>query len=137
MAEFKGATSASEIDATTARAHLPGLDIEIVHRRSPAGDAEQISISLQAVPSFEAFGRFLEAANPFAFWMGGDPPGLVPLARSRPRRDVASELRAAAAGWVPDGAAFFAAPIIAGVAIRGLDQLIHGLAGAGPVEVRT
>jgi hypothetical protein len=29
---------------------------------------EQISINLQAVPSFEAFGRFLETANPFAFW---------------------------------------------------------------------
>jgi hypothetical protein len=37
---------------------LPGLDIEIIHRRSPSGDAEQISINLQAVPSFEAFGRF-------------------------------------------------------------------------------
>jgi hypothetical protein len=55
-------------DETRATARLPGLEIEIVHRRSPAGDAEQISISLQAVPSFEAFGRFLEAANPFAFW---------------------------------------------------------------------
>jgi hypothetical protein len=42
--------------------------IEIVHRRSLAGDAEQISINLQAVLSFEAFGRFLETANPFAFW---------------------------------------------------------------------
>lgn len=68
VAEFKGATSGNEIDATKARAHLPGLDIEIVHRRSPQGDAEQISINLQAVPSFEAFGRFLETANPFAFW---------------------------------------------------------------------
>jgi hypothetical protein len=55
-----------ELNRTTA--HLPGLDIEIVHRRSPAADAEQISIHLQAVPSFEAFGRFLEATNPFAFW---------------------------------------------------------------------
>jgi hypothetical protein len=44
------------------------LDIEIVHRRSPSGDAEQISINLQAVPSFEAFGRFVESANPFTFW---------------------------------------------------------------------
>jgi hypothetical protein len=44
------------------------LDIEIVHRRSRSGDAEQISINLKAVPSFEAFGRFLEAANPLAFW---------------------------------------------------------------------
>ena len=51
-----------------ASARLPGLDIEIVHRRSPSANAEQISITLQAVPSFEAFGRFLEAANPFAFW---------------------------------------------------------------------
>jgi hypothetical protein len=40
VAEFKGATSGNEIDATKARAHLPGLDIEIVHRRSPQGDAE-------------------------------------------------------------------------------------------------
>ena len=32
------------------------------------GDGEQISINLKAVPSFEAFGRALEAANPFAFW---------------------------------------------------------------------
>jgi len=32
-------------------------------------DARAISINLQAVPSFEAFGRFIEAANPFAFWL--------------------------------------------------------------------
>jgi hypothetical protein len=30
--------------------------------------AEQISINLQAVPLFDAFGRFVESANPFAFW---------------------------------------------------------------------
>jgi hypothetical protein len=57
-----------EDDTTRATARLPGLEIEIVHRRLPGGDAEQISINLQAVPSFEAFGRFLETANPFAFW---------------------------------------------------------------------
>jgi hypothetical protein len=51
-----------------ATADLPGLKIEIIHRRSPGGDAEQISINLQAVPSFEAFGRVLETSNPFAFW---------------------------------------------------------------------
>jgi len=54
-----------DLRATT---RLPGLDIEIVHRRSPEGDREEISINLQVVPSFEAFGRFLEAANPFVFW---------------------------------------------------------------------
>ena len=56
-------------DTARATAHLPGLDIEIVHRRSPTADADQISISLQAVPSFEAFGRFLQTAHPFAFWV--------------------------------------------------------------------
>ena len=57
-----------EDDTTRATARLPGLEIEIVHRRLPEHDAEQISINLQAVPSFEAFGRFVETANPFAFW---------------------------------------------------------------------
>jgi len=55
-------------DTTRAMARLPGLEIEIVHRRSPDADVEQISISLQAVPSFEAFGQFLQTANPFRFW---------------------------------------------------------------------
>jgi len=68
VSEFKGATRGREVDTTTATAHLPGLDIEIVHRRLPDGDAEQILISLQAVPSFEAFGRYLKAVNPFVFW---------------------------------------------------------------------
>ena len=68
VSEFKGATRGREADATTATAHLPGLDIEIVHRRLLDGDAEQISINLQATPSFEAFAGYLEAGNPFAFW---------------------------------------------------------------------
>jgi hypothetical protein len=59
---------ARDSDGITATARLPGLAIEIVHRRTPEGDAEQISIHLQAVPSFEAFGRFAEGMNPFAFW---------------------------------------------------------------------
>jgi hypothetical protein len=59
---------ARDSDGITATARLPGLAIEIVHRRAPGGEAEQISIHLQAVPSFEAFGRFTETMNPFAFW---------------------------------------------------------------------
>jgi hypothetical protein len=69
VSEFEEASQPSEFDATRATARLPGLDIEIIHRRAPAGDAEQVSINLQAAPSFEAFGRFLGTANPFAFWM--------------------------------------------------------------------
>jgi hypothetical protein len=57
-----------EDNTTRATARLPGLNIEIIHRRSLNGEAEQISINLQAMPSFEAFGRFLETANPFALW---------------------------------------------------------------------
>jgi hypothetical protein len=33
-------------------ARLAGLDIEIIHSRSPSDDAEQISINMQAVPSW-------------------------------------------------------------------------------------
>jgi len=69
LREFKGATPEQPVvDAAKATARLPNLDIEILHRRSPSGDTEQISIVLQAAPSFEAFARFIEAANPFAFW---------------------------------------------------------------------
>jgi hypothetical protein len=56
-----------EDNTTRATARLPGLDIEIIHRRSLNDEAEQISINLQAMPSFEAFGRFLETVSPFAF----------------------------------------------------------------------
>jgi hypothetical protein len=68
LLEFEKATPPSDVEPTKATAHVPGLAIEITHRRSPDGDAELISINMQAVPSFEAFGRYVEAANPFAFW---------------------------------------------------------------------
>jgi hypothetical protein len=58
----------NEIDATRASAHLPGLDIDIIHRQSPSGDWEQISINLRAAPSFETFGHFAEVADPFTLW---------------------------------------------------------------------
>jgi hypothetical protein len=69
LPEFERDAQQSEDGATKATARLPGLNIEIVHRQSPSGDAEQISIHVQAMPSFQAFGRLLEDANPFAFWV--------------------------------------------------------------------
>jgi len=57
-----------ELDETRATAKLPGLDVEIVHRRTEDASAELITISLRAAPSFEAFGRYLETANPFLAW---------------------------------------------------------------------
>ena len=68
MSKLKGAMPKTEIETTKATARLPNLHVEIGHWRSPGGDSEQISITLQAVPSFAEFGRFLEAANPFALW---------------------------------------------------------------------
>src|SRR3954464_1678010 len=58
----------SEYDETRATAHLPNLDIEILHRRPWEGDEEQLVVMLRAVPSFEAFGRLLEASNPLLAW---------------------------------------------------------------------
>jgi len=58
-----------EIDTTRASARLPGLDIDIIHRQSPNGDWEQMSINLRAMPSFEAFGRSFEAADPYTLWL--------------------------------------------------------------------
>jgi hypothetical protein len=71
--KFKGTTrdcqdGTTQTGTTRATARLPGLDIEITHRGAVEGDAEQISINLRATPSFDAFGRALELANPFAFW---------------------------------------------------------------------
>jgi hypothetical protein len=92
----------SDVDSTKATAHLPGLDIEIVHRPSPDGFGEQISINFTAVPSFEAFSHFMDAFNPVAFWAEAMrlvwfpwlqatravmlPPGLLPPP-SNDRRD--------------------------------------------------
>jgi hypothetical protein len=55
-------------DTTRATASLPGLEIELVHRKPRDAEVEAFSSNLQAMPSFEAFEHFLEAANPFAFW---------------------------------------------------------------------
>jgi len=59
----------SEYDDTKAVAHLPNLDIEIHHRRPWEGNEEILTITLRAVPSFESFFDFLEAANPAVTWM--------------------------------------------------------------------
>ncbi len=58
----------NDVDETRATARLPNLDIDISHRVARDGHAEQLTITLQAVPSFDAFGRFLEA-NPLQAWM--------------------------------------------------------------------
>jgi hypothetical protein len=78
LAEFKAAAPSDDIEPTTASVQLPGLDIRIEHQRAANGNAEQISINIQAVPSFEAFGRFPEQANPFALWVQATQPAWAP-----------------------------------------------------------
>jgi hypothetical protein len=62
------------MDETKAVAHLPGLDIEIHHRRAPEEAAEYLSVSLRATPSFRAMADHLDAHamqlfNPLMFWL--------------------------------------------------------------------
>jgi hypothetical protein len=61
------------MDETRAVAHLPNLDIEILHRQLPDERAEQLLISLRARPSFEAFGRWLDAPGPAVAWLALSP----------------------------------------------------------------
>jgi hypothetical protein len=62
-------SSENPYQETRAVARLPHLDIEIKHRRPWEGEGEQIAITLQATPSFEAFAEFLESTNPWLMWM--------------------------------------------------------------------
>lgn len=96
----------SSDDATTrATASLPGLEIEIVHRRPQGGEFEALSINLQAMPSFEAFGRSLEAANPFAFWAQAVQMAWLPFfARTWFGAHWLEASRAALAPWSTAGA---------------------------------
>jgi hypothetical protein len=57
----------SDFEDVKAVAHLPNLDIEIFHRRPWQGNEELLSITLRATPSFEAFVRSVEGANPLLF----------------------------------------------------------------------
>src|SRR3954451_16466829 len=58
----------SAYDETRATARLSNLDIEFLHRRPWEGNEEQLVVMLRAVPSFEAFGRWLEVSNPLLVW---------------------------------------------------------------------
>ena len=55
-------------EETRAIARLPGLDIEIVHRRPQGGSGEAIGIMLHAMPSFDALSRAMFQPNPLLLW---------------------------------------------------------------------
>jgi hypothetical protein len=58
----------SDYDETWATARLPHVDVNILHRRAWEGGAEQLLVTVRAVPSTEVFRRVLEISNPFVVW---------------------------------------------------------------------
>jgi hypothetical protein len=56
-------------DTTTVSVRLPRISIDITHSSSPDSASERLAISIEAAPSFAAFARYLDAGNPFAFWL--------------------------------------------------------------------
>ena len=58
------------MDETKLTARLPNLEVEIIRREDAAANAEMLTLNFRAVPSFEAFGRYLlgpvSAAKPLA-----------------------------------------------------------------------
>jgi len=56
------------VEETRAIARLPGLDIEIVHRRPQGDSGEAIGIMLHAMPSFDALSRAMFPPNPLLLW---------------------------------------------------------------------
>jgi hypothetical protein len=105
LAELK-ATVPVDADITMkVTAQLPRMNLEITHARSPGGNSERISITLEAAPSFEELARFLETGNPFAFWLQAMQLAWLPwLATARlamlppgidvPLRELGSESKA-------------------------------------------
>jgi hypothetical protein len=69
MTESKKIPTEHDEQSISATARLPGLEIDLWHRRLPGETGEELTIRLRAVPSFEAFGRAMEGANPFALWV--------------------------------------------------------------------
>ncbi len=61
------------MEETRAVGRLPHLDVEIVRRSLPEQEAEQLTISLRASPSFDAFGRYLDAQLPLWPWLALNP----------------------------------------------------------------
>jgi hypothetical protein len=67
------------MDETKLTARLPNLEVEIIRREDPAQNAELLTLNFRAVPSFDAFGRYLlgsksestplTEAGPFGLWL--------------------------------------------------------------------
>jgi hypothetical protein len=70
MTDFRKNPPRDDGQSISATASLPGLEIDLWHRRLPAEAGEELTIRLRATPSFEAWGRAMEAYDPIALWAG-------------------------------------------------------------------
>src|SRR5262249_37802688 len=93
VSDFKGTMPQNPVDQTRAIARLPALNIEIAHGRGPAGGSEWINIRLAAAPSFAAFGRWLEFANPLAYWTEAVRLAWLPWLGTAPRIGLLDQAR--------------------------------------------
>src|SRR5262249_23546041 len=70
VSAFEETAPKGDVDTIRATARLPRLNIAITHSRPQGGNGERIAIVIEATPSFDTFERFLQAANPYAYWLG-------------------------------------------------------------------
>src|SRR5712671_7471300 len=82
--------------ATRATARLPGLDIEIGHRRAVEGDTEQISINLRAGAIVRGLWLCARSRQPVRVLGAGRAARLAAVARGRVGPGAAVDARAAA-----------------------------------------
>ncbi len=77
-------------DEMRAVARLPGIEIDILHRKSGEREGEEMLIRVRAMPSFDAALGAFEAANPFLMWsrmmQAAWAPFLALMAPSGPKR---------------------------------------------------
>lgn len=91
------------VDEVRAVAELPQLNIEVVHRRAPAADAEEVLISLRAAPSFEAVADHLRG------------PAVWPWLMMAPMLMWQQAMRQTLMPWLPSPRKIEAAPKVEAV----------------------
>lgn len=77
---------------TRITAHLPTIDIELMHRELPEQNAELMTVQIRATPSFEAMERWLAQSATFAlgqpfalqFWTDMLVPAWLPWLAMNP-----------------------------------------------------
>jgi hypothetical protein len=88
--ERMSAITGDDPEETRMRGQLPHMDIDIVYRRTRAGDRESIAINVETVSMPEAFERLLVTSNPFFFWAQVAEAAWRPWLQSPPAHQLRS-----------------------------------------------